>query len=132
MMGLLLGMGMLIDGSIVITEYADKKIAEDLSRFEAYRLSSKRMFYPILASTGTTLAAFIPVMFWPGYTGEFMKLLPVTVSIVLISSLVYSLIVIPVLGSVFGQNKSGLNKEENERESIFVILVEKYGSYIKN
>ena len=132
MMGLLLGMGMLIDGSIVITEYADKKIAEGLSRFEAYRLSSKRMFYPILASTGTTLAAFIPVMFWPGYTGEFMKLLPVTVSIVLISSLVYSLIVIPVLGSVFGQNKSGLNKEENERESIFVILVEKYGSYIKN
>ena len=65
MMGLLLGMGMLIDGSIVITEYADKKIAEGLSRVEGYTLASKRMFYPIIASTGTTLAAFIPMMFWP-------------------------------------------------------------------
>ena len=62
MMGLLLGMGMLIDGSIVITEYADKKIAEGLSRAEGYTLASKRMFYPIIASTGTTLAAFIPII----------------------------------------------------------------------
>ena len=68
MMGLLLGMGMLIDGSIVITEYADKKISEGLSRVEGYTLASKRMFYPIIASTGTTLAAFIPMMFWPGFT----------------------------------------------------------------
>ena len=59
MFGLLLSMGMLIDGSIVVTEYADRKISEGLSRFEAYRLGAKRMFYPILASTGTTLAAFI-------------------------------------------------------------------------
>ena len=65
MMGLLLGMRMLIDGSIVITEYADKKIAEGLSRAEGYALASKRMFYPIVASTGTTLAAFIPIMFLP-------------------------------------------------------------------
>ena len=72
MFGLLLSMGMLIDGSIVVTEYADRKISEGLTRFEAYRLGSKRMFYPILASTGTTLAAFIPLIFWPGYTGQFM------------------------------------------------------------
>ena len=75
MMGLLLGMGMLIDGSIVITEYADKKIAEGLSRVEGYTLASKRMFYPIIASTGTTLAAFIPMMFWPGFTGQFLSLI---------------------------------------------------------
>ncbi|MDC1190467.1 efflux RND transporter permease subunit [Gammaproteobacteria bacterium] len=105
MMGLLLGMGMLIDGAIVITEYADKKIAEGLTRKEGYKLASKRMFYPILASTGTTMAAFIPVIFWPGFTGEFMRYLPITVFIVLFASLIYSLIIIPVLGTYLGQKR---------------------------
>ena len=112
MMGLLLGMGMLIDGSIVITEFADKKIAEGLSRSEGYTLASKRMFYPIVASTGTTMAAFIPVMFWPGFTGQFMRYLPITIFFVLSASLFYSLIVIPVLGSYFGQKKSALNSDD--------------------
>ncbi|NCV99286.1 MAG: efflux RND transporter permease subunit, partial [Proteobacteria bacterium] len=96
MMGLLLGMGMLIDGAIVITEYADKKIGEGLSRSEGYKMASKRMFYPIVASTGTTMAAFIPVMLWPGFTGQFMRYLPITVFTVLAGSLIYSLIMIPV------------------------------------
>ena len=130
MMGLLLGMGMLIDGSIVITEYADKKIAEGLSRAEGYTLASKRMFYPIIASTGTTLAAFIPIMFWPGFTGQFMRYLPITIFFVLSASLFYSLIVIPVLGTYFGQKESALNNNE-EHTSIFVRLTEWYGKYIK-
>ncbi len=130
MMGLLLGMGMLIDGSIVITEYADKKIAEGLSRVEGYTLASKRMFYPIIASTGTTLAAFIPMMFWPGFTGQFMKYLPITIFFVLSASLFYSLIVIPVLGAYFGQKESALNSDEGYT-SVFVRLTEWYGKYIK-
>ena len=130
MMGLLLGMGMLIDGAIVITEYADKKIAEGLSRSEGYKLASKRMFYPILAATGTTMAAFLPVIFWPGFTGQFMRYLPITVFIVLISSLIYSLIMIPVLGTYLGQRESALNKEEN-RESIFTKLTNFYGKHIE-
>ena len=130
MMGLLLGMGMLIDGSIVITEYADKKIAEGLSRVEGYTLASKRMFYPIIASTGTTLAAFIPMMFWPGFTGQFMKYLPITIFFVLSASLFYSLIVIPVLGAYFGQKESALNNDDGHT-SIFVKLTDWYGKYIK-
>ena len=130
MMGLLLGMGMLIDGAIVITEYADKKIAEGLSRIEGYTLAAKRMFYPILASTGTTMAAFIPIIFWPGFTGQFMRYLPITVFFVLLSSLFYSLVVIPVLGSYFGQRESSLNKDEN-RESVFKRLTESYGKRIE-
>jgi len=130
MMGLLLGMGMLIDGSIVITEYADKKIAEGLSRGEGYTLASKRMFYPIVASTGTTLAAFIPIMFWPGFTGQFMRYLPITIFFVLSSSLFYSLILIPVLGTFFGQRTSALNNDESHT-SIFIRLTEWYGKYIK-
>ena len=130
MMGLLLGMGMLIDGSIVITEFADKKIAEGLSRAEGYTLASKRMFYPIIASTGTTMAAFIPVMFWPGFTGQFMRYLPITIFFVLLASLFYSLIVIPVLGSYFGQKKSALNSDDGNI-SIFTKLTDWYGKYIK-
>ena len=130
MMGLLLGMGMLIDGAIVITEYADKKIAEGLSRIEGYTLAAKRMFYPILASTGTTMAAFIPIIFWPGFTGQFMRYLPITVFFVLLSSLFYSLVVIPVLGSYFGQRESSLNNDEN-RESVFKRLTESYGKRIE-
>ena len=129
MMGLLLGMGMLIDGAIVITEYADKKIGEGLSRSEGYKMASKRMFYPIVASTGTTMAAFIPVMLWPGFTGQFMRYLPITVFTVLAGSLIYSLIMIPVLGSYLGQQDSALNKDEG-RDSIFKKLTELYGKRI--
>ena len=131
MMGLLLGMGMLIDGSIVITEYADKKISEGLSRIEGYTISAKRMFFPIIASTGTTLAAFIPIMFWPGFTGQFMRYLPITIFFVLSASLFYSLIVIPVLGSYFGQKNSALNDKDTDHVSIFIRLTEWYGKYIK-
>ena len=136
MMGLLLGMGMLIDGAIVITEYADKKIAGGMSRYEGYKAASKRMFYPILASTGTTMAAFIPVMLWPGFTGEFMKQLPITVFLVLVASLFYSLLVIPVLGSLFGQKQSALHINTKDESSFFVRLGERYGTlaykFVKN
>ena len=134
MMGLLLGMGMLIDGSIVVTEYADRKISEGLSRLEAYRLASKRMFTPVLASTGTTIAAFIPLIFWPGFTGQFMRYLPITVSIVLASSLFYSLVLIPVLGSYFGQNSSTLKlgkDSDKTGEPLCDKLAEYYGKLTK-
>ena len=134
MMGLLLGMGMLIDGSIVVTEYADRKISEGLSRLEAYRLASKRMFTPVLASTATTIAAFIPLIFWPGFTGQFMRYLPITVSIVLASSLFYSLVLIPVLGSYFGQSSSTLKlgkDSDKTGEPLFDRLAEYYGKLTK-
>ena len=75
------------------------------------------------------MAAFIPVMLWPGFTGEFMKLLPITVFLVLIASLFYSLIVIPVLGSLFGQKQSALHISSQNNTSFFANLAEKYGNY---
>lgn len=100
MFGMLLALGMLIDGSIVIAEFADRKMAEGLSAQQAYAVAVKRMFWPVAASTGTTLAAFLPIMFWPGVSGEFMRYLPVTVFAVLIGSLLYALLFAPVIGSV--------------------------------
>lgn len=112
MFGMLLALGMLIDGSIVITEYADRKMAEGMSARVAYTLSVRRMFWPVVASTGTTLAAFLPIMFWPGVVGEFMRYLPVTVFAVLAGSLVYALFFAPVLGSLFGKGSLDIGTQQ--------------------
>tara|TARA_B100000029_G_scaffold516825_1_gene635438 strand:+ start:19637 stop:22762 length:3126 start_codon:yes stop_codon:yes gene_type:complete len=133
MMGLLLGLGMLIDGAIVVTEYADRKISEGLKRLEAYRLASKRMLYPILSSTATTIAAFTPLIFWPGFTGQFMRFLPTTVFIVLSASLIYAMILVPVLGSMFGQRRSSLTLGESEKtgEVVFDKISNFYSKWVR-
>ena len=102
--GLLLGLGMLIDGAIVMVEYADRKMAEGLDSREAYKASVKRMFWPITASTATTLAAFLPLMFLPGVSGQFMSYLPITVFAVLIGSLFYALLFAPTIGALIGKS----------------------------
>ena len=104
--GLLLGLGMLIDGAIVMVEYADRKMAEGLNSLEAYRAAVDRMFWPIMASTATTLAAFLPIMFWPGVAGQFMSYLPITVFAVLIGSLFYALLFAPTIGALIGQGSA--------------------------
>lgn len=103
MFGLLLAVGMLVDGAIVIVEFADRKMAEGVDRVEAYISASSRMFWPIISSTATTLAAFLPMLLWPGVSGEFMSYLPLTLIFVLIASLFTALIFLPVLGSIFGK-----------------------------
>jgi multidrug efflux pump len=100
--GLLLGLGMLIDGAIVMVEFADRKMAEGLDSVEAYKAAVKRMFWPITASTATTLAAFLPIMFWPGVSGQFMSYLPITVFAVLVGSLFYALLFAPAIGALIG------------------------------
>ncbi len=103
MFGMVLTVGMLVDGAIVIVEYADRKMTEGLERLEAYIQAAKRMFWPIVSSTATTLAAFLPMLFWPGVPGKFMSNLPTTVVIVLTASLLTAMILLPVLGSMFGK-----------------------------
>ncbi len=98
--GLLLGLGMLIDGAIVMVEYADRKMNEGLDGKAAYKAAVQRMFWPITASTATTLAAFLPIMFWPGVAGQFMSYLPITVFAVLIGSLFYALLFAPAIGAL--------------------------------
>jgi multidrug efflux pump len=103
MFGMLLGLGMLIDGAIVVTETADRRMAEGMPRREAYIAAAQRMFWPVVASTATTLAAFLPLFFWPGMSGEFMIYLPITVFAVLAGSLLYALCFGPALGALFGK-----------------------------
>ena len=109
MFGMLISMGMTIDGSIVVTEYADRKLAEGMNRVDAYTAAATRMFWPVLSSTTTTLIAFTPLMFMPGF-GAFIRDMPITVFCVLVGSLIYSLIFAPILGAMFG----GLAKQSEE------------------
>ena len=105
MFGMLLALGMLIDGPIVISEFANRKMAEGMNNEQAYLFAVRRMFWPVTASTATTLAAFLPMMFWPGVSGDFMRYLPVTVFAVLLCSLAYALFFAPVLGSLLPSSK---------------------------
>ncbi len=103
--GLVLSVGILVDGAIVIVEYADRKMAEGDTRQRAYALAASRMFWPVTSSTLTTLAAFGPMLFWPGVSGRFMSYLPITVIIVLLASLVTAMLFLPVLGGLFGKSE---------------------------
>ncbi|MEZ9437739.1 efflux RND transporter permease subunit [Vibrio atlanticus] len=100
---LIMAVGMLVDGAIVVTEFADRRMQEGEGRKEAYRDAAKRMAWPITASTATTLAAFAPLLFWPDVTGEFMKFLPLTLIATLTASLIMALLFVPVLGGLIGK-----------------------------
>ena len=103
MFGLILAVGMLVDGAIVVVEYADKRISQGTGPMKAYVEAAKRMFWPVVSSTATTLCAFLPMLFWPGVPGQFMGMLPVTLIFVLSASLIVALIYLPILGGVSGR-----------------------------
>ncbi|WP_324754314.1 efflux RND transporter permease subunit [Roseovarius sp. Pro17] len=100
---LILVVGMLVDGAIVTTELADRRLQEGDEPKVAYAFAAKRMAWPIIASTATTLSVFFPLLFWTGTVGEFMKFLPITVILTLTASLFMALIFIPVVGGLIGK-----------------------------
>lgn len=102
---LILVVGMLVDGAIVTTELADRKLQEGAEPKEAYAFAAKRMSWPIISSTATTLSVFFPLLFWQGMVGEFMKFLPITVILTLFASLFMALIFIPVVGGLIGKRQ---------------------------
>lgn len=102
---LILVVGMLVDGAIVTTELADRKLQEGAPPKEAYAFAAKRMSWPIIASTATTLSVFFPLLFWSGMVGEFMKFLPITVILTLFASLFMALVFIPVAGGLIGKRQ---------------------------
>ncbi len=107
MFGLLLALGMLIDGAIVVVEFAATEMDNGADAKTAYGRAVSRMAVPVIASTGTTLAAFLPLLFWPGVSGRFMVYLPVTVFAVLAWSLLYALLFAPTLGVVTARASKG-------------------------
>ncbi len=115
--GLILALGMLVDNAIVAVENIFRFVSEGYSLYEAAKLAVGEIAWAIIASTATTLAAFFPLIFWPGMIGNFMKYLPITLIIVMSASLFVALVIIPVVTSGFS------NKKESKPPKKRVITV---------
>ena len=119
---LVLALGMLVDNGIVVVENVYRLMDDGLNAFEATKKGIGEVAWPIIASTATTLAAFVPLALWPGIIGEFMQYLPITLMIVLGSSLFVALVITPVLLAVLMKVESD-NKNTKRLLKNFAVLV---------
>jgi multidrug efflux pump len=118
---LVLALGMLVDNGIVVVENVYRLMDEGYSPFDAAKYGVGEVAWPIVASTATTLAAFLPLAMWPGLIGEFMSYLPLTLIIVLGSSLFVALVINPVLTSVL--MKVGEEKVNRRRTHVATAVL---------
>lgn len=127
---LILALGLLVDNGIVVVENIYRYMQDGYSSIEAAKFGTGEVAWPIIASTATTLAAFLPLAFWPGIMGEFMKFMPITLMLVLGSSLFVALVINPVLTSRFmkvdaqADERSGyITKRRNVFIGIAIMLL---------
>lgn len=119
---LVLALGMLVDNGIVVVENIYRLLEEGKDIITASKEGVGEVAIPIIASTATTLAAFVPLIFWDGIMGEFMKYLPITLIIVLSSSLFVALVINPVLTSFF-MKVQNLNQKKKQSKVFWIILL---------
>jgi len=118
---LILAVGMLVDDAIIVTEFAERRMSEGMPKEEAFELAAKRMAGPVIAATMTRIAAFSPLLFWPGIVGDFMKYLPITLIVTLAASMLYALVFTPTLGAMFA--KAHPHEEGEHRDGIYMSVV---------
>ncbi|MDR2417250.1 MAG: efflux RND transporter permease subunit [Holosporales bacterium] len=111
--GLIFAVGMLVDGSIIVVEYADRKIDEGIAPKEAYRIAARRMAWPVITSISTILVVFMPLLFWPGFMGQVMRFLPITLIATLVASIVMALVFVPTIGGLL-MHKTSQQKQAHE------------------
>jgi multidrug efflux pump subunit AcrB len=120
---LILALGMLVDNGIVVVENIYRFVSRGYKPFEAAKQAVGEIAMPIIASTATTLAAFLPLAFWEGMIGEFMKALPITLIIVLTSSLFVALVIIPVFSATFIRvGGTAYDSKPNKRKGYRIAL----------
>lgn len=119
--GMIMGLGMLVDNGIVVVENVYRLMDEGMSRKEAAKKGISEIAYPIIVSTATTVAAFVPLGLWPGIMGNFMKFFPITLSIVLGSSLIVAIFMNSMLVSQF-MDTSDKNLSKKQLYRISAIL----------
>nr|WP_322941957.1 efflux RND transporter permease subunit [Pseudomonas sp. s4] len=128
---LILVAGMLVDGAIVVSELADRYLQQGQTPRQAWTNAATRMAWPVIASTATTLVVFLPLLFWPGVVGQFMKYLPATVILCLLASLAMALVFLPVLGAVTGgqarPQAAAPNATGNAYRSVLITLLKRPG-----
>ncbi|MGX9143006.1 efflux RND transporter permease subunit [Mesorhizobium sp. 128a] len=117
---LILAVGMLVDDAIIVTEFAERRMGEGMPKAEAFTLAAKRMAGPVIAATMTRIAAFSPLLFWPGIIGDFMKYMPITLIVTLSASMLYALVFAPTLGAIFAKPPG---HHEEGRDGWYMALV---------
>jgi multidrug efflux pump len=122
---LILAVGMLVDDAIIVTEYAERRMAEGMPAAPAFAEGARRMFGPVVISTLTRIAAFSPLLFWPGIVGEFMSYMPITLIATLSASTIYALLFAPTLGSIFGKARV----EPKKPDGIYMAVIKKTVRY---
>ena len=120
---LILAVGMLVDDAIIVSEFAERRMAEGMDPKAAYSLAAKRMAGPVIAATLTRVAAFSPLMFWPGIVGQFMKYLPLTLIATLSASLVVALFFTPTLGALLGRHPPPPHDERAAERGLYMRTV---------
>lgn len=126
---LILAVGMLVDDAIIVVEFAERRMSEGMPREEAFELAAKRMAGPVAAATLTRIAAFSPLLFWPGIVGNFMMYLPITLIVTLAASMLYALVFTPTIGAKFAQ--AHVVAEEERRDGLYMAIVKKAVHYPK-
>ena len=120
---LILALGLLVDNAIVVVENIYRYMQNGYNGVDAAKYGAGEVAMPIIASTATTLAAFLPLAVWPGIIGEFMKYMPITLIIVLASSLFVALVINPVFTSTFMKvDEKAENKSEYRRKVKNVLM----------
>ncbi|MBO6717464.1 MAG: efflux RND transporter permease subunit [Rhizobiaceae bacterium] len=127
---LILAVGMLVDDAIIVTEFAERRMSEGMPKEQAFELAAKRMAGPVIAATMTRIAAFSPLLFWPGIIGDFMKYLPITLIVTLAASMLYALVFTPTLGAIFAKVHVQ-DEEERNRDGWYMALVKRAVQYPK-
>lgn len=120
---LILAVGMLVDDAIIVSEFAERRMSEGMAPREAYSMAAQRMAGPVIAATATRVAAFSPLLFWPGVVGEFMKYMPITLIATLSASLVVALFFTPTLGALFGRAASVPHDERANDTGLYMRTV---------
>jgi len=120
---LILAVGMLVDDAIIVSEFAERRMSEGIAPKAAYALAAKRMSGPVIAATATRIAAFSPLLFWPGVVGEFMKYLPITLIATLSASLAVALFFTPTLGSLLGKAAAVPHDDGAARDGLYMRTV---------
>ena len=112
---------MLVDDAIIVTEYAERRMTEGTASGPAFAEAARRMFGPVVVATATRIAAFSPLLFWPGIVGEFMGYFPITLIATLSASILYALFFAPTLGSIFGK----AHVEPRKPDGLYMMVVKK-------
>ena len=119
---LVISLGLLVDNGIVVTENIYRFLEKGYSKIEATKLGIGEIALPIITSTATTLAVFVPLAFWPGLTGKFMSYLPIGIIVTLLSSLFVALVINPVMISYLMKIEDNKGKDFKKYIQNVVIL----------